>query len=118
VSPDEIRVLRADLRCTARELAATLGIDIGEVTAWEQGERFPTKKHILDLGKLRLLGPDAITRKSKRPPGGGAVGIPRLADPALWHIVIKLTEHPDFFEKVRRLSENYADPVDESATDR
>ena len=118
MSPSEIRELCVDLKCTARELAATLGIDFGEVAAWEQGERFPTKKDISDLAKLRLLGPAAITRKPKRQVSATLRGTARLADPALWQIVLKLTEHPDFFEKVRQLAENYTLPSDPDANKR
>jgi len=110
VSPSEIRDLRATLKCTARELAVTLGIDLGEVSAWEQGERFPTKKLVEDMSKLRLLGPDAISRKPRRFNKSDLRGISRLADPALWQIVIKLVEHPEFFRKVQQLSEGYTSP--------
>lgn len=107
VSPTEIRELRANLKCTARELAATLGIESSEVTAWEQGERFPTKKNVSDLAKLSLLGPDAISRKPRRQAGNGARGISRLADPALWEIVIKIAENPDLFDKVKQIADKY-----------
>jgi len=107
VSPSEIRELRATLKCTARELAATLGIDHSEVTAWEQGGRFPTKKLVSDMVKLSLLGPEAICRKSKRQTGNAARGTSRLADPALWEIIIKLAENPAFFDQVQKLSESY-----------
>jgi len=118
VSPTEIRELCVDLKCTARELAATLGVDFGEVAAWEQGERFPTKKDVSDLAKLRLLGPAAITRKPRRQASAALRGTARLADPTLWQIVIKLTEHPDFFEKVRQLAESYTSPSDSDANKR
>lgn len=107
MSPTEIRELRANLKCTARELAATLGIDTGEVTAWELGQQFPTKKHVSDMDKLRLLGPEAISRRPKRSSANVVRGIARLSDPMLWEIVVKLAENPDFFEKVKQLASAY-----------
>ena len=107
MSPSEIRELRATLKCTARELAATLGIELGEVAAWEQGERFPTKKLVSDMVKLSLLGPEAICRKAKRQTVNAARSTSRLADPALWEIVIKLAENPAFFDQVQKLAESY-----------
>ncbi len=107
VSPSEIRELRANLKCTARELAATLGIESTEVTAWEQGERFPTKKHVSDMAKLSLLGPDAISRKPRRRAASAPRGLLRLADPALWEIVIKLAESPEFFDEVQQIMRSH-----------
>ena len=107
MSPTEIRELRVNLKCTVRELATTLGIDTREVTAWELGEQFPTKKHVLDMSKLSLLGPEAISRKPKRQSALALRGIARLSDPMLWEILIKLTENPDFFEKVKQMAATY-----------
>ena len=111
MSPDGLRELREELKCTAWELAATLGIDSGEVVAWEQGERFPTKKHVSDLAKLRLMGPAAILRKPKRRVSAPMKGSARLADPAFWQLIRKLAEYPELFDKVRQVAENYADPA-------
>ncbi len=112
MSPDELRNLREELKCTARELAATLGIDSSEVVAWEQGQRFPTKKHESDLGKLRLLGPAAISRKPKRRGGAPLKGAARLADPVFWQLIRKLIEYPELFDRTRQIAEAYADTVD------
>jgi len=110
VTPDQIRELREQLRCTARELAVTLGLDPGEVTAWEQGERFPTKKLVTELNQLRQLGPTAVVRK-KKPSVASVSGLPRLADPLLWELIRKLIEHPDLFSKVQALAQDYTDPA-------
>jgi transcriptional regulator with XRE-family HTH domain len=115
VTPDELRQLREELHCTARELAATLGIDSGEVTAWEQGELFPTKKVVLALTKLRSLGPVAVTRKLKRRSPIPVKGAARLADPEFWQLVRKLVEHPELFDKVRQIADAFPDPAQSSA---
>ncbi len=109
MSPDELKKLREELKCTARELAATLGIDAGEVVAWEQGERFPTKRNVSDLAKLRLMGADAIVRKAKRRGNAQLKGSARLADPALWQLIRKLVEHPELFDKVVQIADQYPD---------
>ena len=116
MTPDELRELRQELRCTARELAATLGIDSNEVADWELGERFPTKKHLSDLAKLRLMGPSAITRKPKRRGASPLGGAARLADPAFWQLIRKIAEHPELYEKVRQIAAPYADPAESAVT--
>jgi transcriptional regulator with XRE-family HTH domain len=109
VKSEEIRALRLELKCTARELAVTLGLEPGEVTAWEQGDSFPTKKMIAKLEQLRQQGPKAIVRKKKR----DTAMLPsaaRLADPEFWQLVRKLLEHPELFSKAQSLAASYPDP--------
>jgi len=110
VSPDEIKQLRKDLNCTARELAAALDLDQKEVLAWEAGELFPTKRFVTQMEALRQKGPDAIPRK---PRGKPAARTPaqRLADPKLWELVRKLLEHPTLFDQALKLAEAYPDPA-------
>lgn len=90
-----------------------MGIDGGEVTAWEAGERFPTKKHVNELERLRERGPSAIVRlKRKRAtPTPPATGFDLLADSALWLLVRKLVAYPEFFEQVQELAARLPDPA-------
>jgi len=111
VSPEEIQKLRKELSCTARELATTLGVDPKDVTGWETGELFPTKRHVEALNALRERGPTSITR-APRGKAQAKVGSARLADPALWLVVRKLLENPSLFEQVLKLSEKYPDPAE------
>lgn len=110
VSPDEIKQLRKELNCTARELAAALDLDQKEVLAWEAGELFPTKRFVVQMEALRKKGPDAIPRK---PRGKAAAKTPaqRLADPKTWELIRKLLEHPALFEQAAKLAESYPDPA-------
>jgi predicted transcriptional regulator len=109
VTPDELKQLRKELACTARELATALEIDQKEVLAWEAGELFPTKRHVTMMEGLRKKGPSAIVRAPK----GKAkkVGMQRLDDPKLWEVVRKLLEHPALFDQVAKLADGYADPA-------
>ena len=109
VTSDELKALRSELGCTARELADALGVEHKMVVDWEAGERFPTKKHVGDLEALRRKGPGAIPRRAR-----GAVPSPMrlLADPMLWSIVRKLLVHRPFREQVIKLAEGFADPED------
>jgi transcriptional regulator with XRE-family HTH domain len=115
VTPEELRALRAALNCTARELAVTLGIDPGEIVAWEQGERFPTKKLVADLTKLGRLGPEAVSRKPRRRAQNALRGTARLADPTFWQLVRKIAEHPELFDRVCQVAQDYTDPVNSTA---
>lgn len=108
--PEDIKQLRKDLSCTAKELADTLKVDQREVWAWERGERFPTKRYVVQMEKLREKGPEALVRK-RRGPEKTATGIERLDDPKLWQVVRKLLEHPPLFDRVVKLAEEYEDPA-------
>lgn len=110
MSPDEIKELRRALRCSAKELAAALGLEQAEVLAWEKGELFPTKKHVQAMSALRDKGPGAIVRKRRGKP---ATPMAALADPELWAMVRKIAAHPALFDEVRKLAGAYGDPADD-----
>jgi transcriptional regulator with XRE-family HTH domain len=109
VSPEDIKALRKELGCTARELAGALNLEQKEVLSWEAGELFPTKRHVAQMELLRKKGPSAIVRqargKSKK------TGVERLDDPKLWEVVKKLLEHPTLFDEVVKLADKYDDPT-------
>jgi len=109
VSPEDIKALRKQLNCTARELAAALDVDQKDVLAWETGELFPTKRYVTQMDVLRKKGPTAIVRA----PRGKAkkTGVQRLDDPKLWEIFRKLLEHPALFDQVAKAAEQFDDPL-------
>jgi len=111
VSPEELKLLRKELSCTAKELALTLGIEPKEFAAWEAGELFPTKRYVNELEALRKKGPAAVQRLAKGKAPSGKVGMARLADPKLWELLRKLAEHPALFDQVSQLAETYPDPA-------
>jgi transcriptional regulator with XRE-family HTH domain len=108
VTPEDLKALRAELSCTAKELAAALGTDQATIMAWEKADLFPTKAAIEKMEALRAKGPSAIPRKAK-----GAAPDPMrvLADPALWQLVRKLAVHKKLRDEVVKLAESYADPA-------
>ena len=89
----------------------TLGIEPKEFAAWEAGELFPTKRHVGELEALRKKGPTAIQRAAKNKGAAVKTGMARLADPKLWELVRKLTEHPALFDQVSKLAESFPDPT-------
>lgn len=111
MSPEELKQLRKELSCTAKELALTLGIEPKEVAAWEAGELFPTKRYVGELEALRKKGPSGILRVPK---GKAALktGMARLGDAKLWELLRKLVEHPALFDQVSKLAEAYPDPLE------
>lgn len=111
MSPEELKQLRKELSCTAKELALTLGIEPKELAAWEAGELFPTKRYVGELEALRKKGPTSILRaaKGKAQP---KTGVARLADAKLWELVRKLLEHPALFDQASKLAEAYPDPAE------
>ena len=110
MSPEDLKQLRKELSCTAKELALTLGIEPKEYAAWEAGELFPTKRYVVELEALRKKGPSAIPRTPKGKNAVAKTGMARLSDPKLWELVRKLAEHPALFDQVSKLAEPYADP--------
>jgi len=65
MTPEELKALRKDLSCTAKELAAAIGLDQATILAWEKGDLFTTKQYIDKMNALRAKGPGAVPRKSK-----------------------------------------------------
>jgi transcriptional regulator with XRE-family HTH domain len=106
VTPDDIKALRKDLSCTAKELAAALGTEQLTVLAWEKGDLFPTKASVDKMEALRAQGPSAIPRKAK-----GQDPMKVLAVPSLWTIVRKLLAHKKLRDDVNKLADSYADPA-------
>jgi transcriptional regulator with XRE-family HTH domain len=126
VAPEDIKTLRKELDCTAKELAGALGIEQAMVFAWERGERFPTKRYVDRMLALRAAGPLAVPKSPKPParvlasppssPRGQSPDLMKaLADPTLWEIVRKLVAHPPMRDEVARLAARYPDPASPSS---
>jgi transcriptional regulator with XRE-family HTH domain len=109
MTPEEIKALRQELSCTARELAAALGIEQETVLAWEKAELFPTKRFVAKMEELRKKGPSAIVRRKKTAP---ATPMQALADPEIWRLLRKLVAHPELRAQVARAAESFADPAE------
>ena len=110
MSPAEIKALRTELKCTAKELAAALGLEQKTVMAWEAAELFPTKKYVDQLEVRRSKGPSAIPKKPK---GKDPAPLAVLADPALWLLMRKLLAHRKLRDEVVKLAADYDDPAEE-----
>lgn len=111
MSPEDIKALRQELSCTARELAAALSIEQETVLAWERAELFPTKRHVGMMEELRKKGPSAVPRKRRK---GATPSVQQsLADPALWLLLRKLLAHPDLRAATEKLAASYPDPAEE-----
>lgn len=108
MTSDELKALRRDLSCTAKELAQALGIEQATVLAWEKGDLFPTKPHIDKMLALRAKGPGAVPRKAK-----GDAPMKVLSDPAVWSVVRKILAHKKLRDEVVKLAAPYADPAEE-----
>jgi len=108
VTPDAIKALRKELGCTAKELAAALGIDQATVLAWERGELFPTKQYVDKMDAFRAVGPSAVPRRAK-----GVSPMRALADPVVWEAVRKILAHKPLRDEVLRLAAGYSDPAED-----
>jgi transcriptional regulator with XRE-family HTH domain len=113
MTPEDVKNLRSELDCTAKELAGALGVEQETVLAWERGELFPTKRFVTKMEALRSAGKSAIPRKPRR---AAAATSPMavLADPTTWRLIRKLVAHADLRREVMKLAETYPDPADES----
>ena len=109
MTPEDLKALRKELSCTAKELASALGIEQATILSWEKGELFPTKPIIDKMAALRARGPAAIPKKAR-----GESPLKVMADPALWEIVRKLVAHKKLRDEVVKLAAAYADPKDDA----
>ena len=107
MSPEEIKALRKELSCTAKELAAALGLEQATVLAWEKAELFPTKAYVDHMTALRAKGPGAIPRKAK----GAVDPIKALTDPKVWELLRKIAANKALRDEVAKLAEKYPDPA-------
>ncbi|MBI2390670.1 MAG: helix-turn-helix transcriptional regulator [Deltaproteobacteria bacterium] len=105
MTPDDIKQARVALKCTAKELAAALGVEPATVAAWERGEMFPTKQYVVKLQELLAQGPAAIPKKAK---GDGP--FEALRDPDVWTLIRKILAHPKLRAEVARLAARYDEP--------
>jgi transcriptional regulator with XRE-family HTH domain len=108
VTPDDLKALRKELGCTAKELAGALGLEQATVLAWEKGDLFPTKQFIDKMEAFRAKGPGAIPKKAK-----GSDPLKQLGDPALWELVRKLLVHKKLRDEATKLAAAYPDPADD-----
>jgi transcriptional regulator with XRE-family HTH domain len=109
VTPDDIKALRKELACTAKELAAALGVDQATVLAWEKAERFPTKAYVEMMSDLSAKGGGSIPRKAK----AGADPIKSLADPLVWELLRKIAANKKLRDEVAKIADKYPDPASE-----
>ncbi len=110
VTPEEIKALRKELSCTAKELAGALGVDQATVLAWESAERFPTRAYVEQMETLRQKGPGAVPRKAK----GAVDPIKALGDPQVWELLRKICAHKKLRDEVARLAEKFPDPASDA----
>jgi transcriptional regulator with XRE-family HTH domain len=108
MTSDELKALRKELSCTAKELANALGLEQSTVLAWEKGDLFPTKQYIDKMEALRAKGPGAIPKKAK-----GSDPLKQLGDPVVWELVRKLLVHKKLRDEVAKLAGAYPDPADD-----
>ncbi len=106
MTSEELKALRKELSCTAKELAGALGLEQSTVLGWEKGELFPTKQFIDKMEALRAKGPGAIPRKAK-----GADPIKQLGDPVFWELVRKIAAHKKLRDEVAKMAAAYPDPA-------
>ena len=106
VTPDDLKALRRELQCTAKELAHALGLEQSTVLAWEKGELFATKPYIDKMEALRAKGPGAIPKKTKGPDP-----VKAMSDPVVWELFRKLLAHKKLRDEVAKLAAAYPDPA-------
>jgi transcriptional regulator with XRE-family HTH domain len=107
VTGDDVKALRKELSCTAKELAGALGIDQATVLGWEKAELFPTKAYVVRMEELRAKGPGAVPRKAK----AGGDPVKALADPSVWELFRKMVAHKKLRDEIAKLAEKYPDPA-------
>jgi len=111
VTPEAIRALREELGFTEAELARALGVEVTEVRAWERAERFPTRRWVTAMERVRAQGVPAAPPPNAGDAARARAGLGSLARPELWAVVRKLAAHPELLERARELADDYDDPA-------
>ncbi len=111
MTPEAIRALREQLRFTEAELARALGVEVAEVRAWERAERFPTRRWVMAMERLRTQGSPAAPPPSDGDATRERIVFANLARPELWALIRKLAAHPELLERARELAKDYDDPA-------
>ncbi len=106
MSPDEVKALRKELGCSARDLGAALDVPTETILAWEKGELFPTKQYVDKLAALRAKGPSAFPKKGQK----AKSPMELLADPELWSLFRKILTNAELRKEVLKLAAKVPDP--------
>ena len=116
MTPAEIKALRAELRCSTRDLAQAIGVEQASILSWERGDTFPTKRWVDRMKEVRAAGPSATPTSGMPASAAGPPGTPLagLADPRVWAIIRKLIVYPELRSRVEELAAAYEDPTDPS----
>ena len=102
MSPMEIKELRQRLGMTGKALAGALGVEAALVADWEQGRRFPTRRHVTAMSRLTPPPAPAVAPTPETLPEA-------LRDPKLWSLLEKLLAHPELATKIYELAAKYPD---------
>ncbi|MFO0617722.1 MAG: helix-turn-helix transcriptional regulator [Polyangiaceae bacterium] len=105
MTPEELKSLRAELKCSTRELALAIDVDQATILSWERGETFPTKQFVDRLEAARARGAKAIPRKAK--PTAPLDPLELLGDPEIWSVIRKLLANADFRREVLALAKRF-----------
>lgn len=117
--PEQIIRLREELGCNPSELAKALGVPAADVVAWESGERFPTKRSVDRMNKLRerhqaaAREPQAAPQpRTTAPATAPPLDWQALATPKIWALLRKLLAHPELRAQVEPLAAQFDDPAE------
>lgn len=109
MTPEDLKALRAELKCSTRELALAIDVDQSTVLSWERGETFPTKQFVDRLEAARVRGAKGIPRKAKAP-SANAEPLELLAHPEVWALIRKLLANADFRREAFELAKRFDAP--------
>ena len=111
MSPEDVKALRKELNCTAKELATALKAEPEDIWAWEAGERFPTKRFVMKMQAMKKRRSIEAKKPALAPPDSDGP-YARLADPEFWRLVRKLTRHDELWAATLKLAAKYDDPLE------
>ena len=112
MSPEEVKALRKELKCSAKELATALKAEPEDIWAWEAGERFPTKRFVVKMRAMKKRGSVAARPAPAKAATPAVDPYQQLADPELWRLLRKLAKYDTLFQEVKKLADEYDDPVE------
>ncbi|MBI3072423.1 MAG: hypothetical protein HYY84_09945 [Deltaproteobacteria bacterium] len=111
----EVVALRKAVKCTQKDFAARLKVEVAVVQGWEAGTLFPTLKHVKMLGALKSVAESvAVAGAGTNTSTGTTTSTSRSTgtDAAFIAALRKALANPELQAELIRAAARYKDPLD------
>ena len=109
----EVIALRKALRCTQKDLALRLDVEVSIVQGWENGALFPTLRHVKMLEGMGIHhgGTEARRQRSEDGKTGTEEWARALGDAEFMAALRKALANPELRAKIVKIAARFKDPL-------